>query len=213
MKTLSSLTLAAVLGMGAAHAGTNATELTETERAVIMTVAPHVDLAALSESQVADLQAIVNAPDYERNPATDAAIEDVLATTGPGMMQETVTETATLTETERAALLQIVPEANLDMLSEDQVRKLQVIANQPADQRHDQVAIHVQEILDQPAGAHADAPTLTATERSTIMGLVPGANLYNLTADQVDALRVVAQSAGADRDGASQTRVEEILGG
>jgi len=210
MKTVSSLTLAIALGVAAtAHAGSHGAGLTEVERNEIMTIAPDANLDNLTAAQVEELRLIANQAGTERDPATQDRIDAILATEGA------TPETAPLTEVERASILDLAPDANLDNLTAAQVEELRLIANQADTDRDPATQERVDAILAEAAtaqhGTMQDAAPLTEVERASVLGIVPDANLDNLTAAQVEELRSVLP--GADRDPAARARIESIVGG
>ena len=78
MKTLAGLTLAAVLGIGAAHAGSGDAQLTQYEQSAIMQVVPEAYLDNLTQEQIQQLRSVVRALRDDQDFAAEARVKDIL---------------------------------------------------------------------------------------------------------------------------------------
>jgi len=118
-----------------------------------------------------------------------------------------------LTPTDEERIRQIVPEANLTNLTDEQSSRLAAFAAQGDIARDPGAADHIRAILSGQAAIDAAPTALTAVEAESVTFLVPDADLTNLSPEQVQMLSSFVNSAQYERRPAAEAYVTAVLAG
>ena len=98
--------------------------LTDSEVEELRALVPGADPMLLSQEQAARLSTYFSAPDYARTPNAEQFVREVL-----GDMTGMPEGDAMLSEVERERIRSVVPDADLGMLTQEQIRALQSFVN------------------------------------------------------------------------------------
>jgi hypothetical protein len=118
-----------------------------------------------------------------------------------------------LTATDEERIRQVVPEANLTNLTEEQSSRLAAFAGQGDIDRIPGAAEHIRAILSGQAAMDAEQTALTAVEAERVTVLVPDADLTQLTSEQVRMLSSFVNSSQYERRPAAEAYITAVLAG
>jgi len=121
---------------------------------------------------------------------------------------------APLTESDAQRVRQIVPEANLTMLSDEQSALLSTFVNQDDFGRSPSDADYIRAVLyGNLSGTMVDPVTLSAGDAERIVVLIPSADLTMLNAEQVQMLSTFVNSSQYARGPSAEAYVTAVLSG